>query len=171
MEEAGRPWQSGVDYTLRVMAWPQDLFEPTPSPDEVRRQLEHVLASPEFARAARLRDLLAFVVGSVLDGREDRLVGARIAAEVFRRREFDPESDSIVRTEASRLRHRLHRYYGGSGRRARVLIVLGRGDYLPVFRYRRPAPWWRRPAAVAIASTVLAAVVLLLAVVAARMGA
>jgi hypothetical protein len=140
------------------MAWTQDLFDPTPTPEEVAAQLRRVLASPEFSRAARMRDLLRFVVGRVLEGREDLLTSPVLAAQVFQRREFNPETDSIVRTEASRLRHRLHAYYSKTGRRDRVVILLGRGDYLPVFRLREvPASRGRIIAAV-IAGMTLAAI-------------
>jgi hypothetical protein len=41
-----------------------------------------------------------------------------IALEVFGRRpDYDPRLDSIVRTEAARLRARLAEYYAGAGRR------------------------------------------------------
>ncbi len=118
------------------MAWTQDLFDPTPSPEEVRAQLARVLQSPEFARTTRMKGLLEFIVLRVLEGREDQLTSTIIAAQVFERQVFNPETDSIVRTEASRLRQRLHEYYSRSGRRERVVIMLGKGDYLPVFRVR-----------------------------------
>jgi len=135
------------------MAWTQDLFDPTPSPEQVRAQLGRVLQSPEFARTTRMKGLLEFIVMRVLEGREDQLTSTIIAAQVFERQVFNPETDSIVRTEASRLRQRLHEYYSRSGRRERVVIMLGKGDYLPVFRVREvPARrWW-----------VIAAVVLVL---------
>lgn len=134
------------------MAWTQDLFDPTPSPDEVRVQLGRILQSPEFARTTRMRGLLEFIVTRVLDGREDQLTSIIIAAQVFQRQEFNPETDSIVRTEASRLRQRLHEYYSRSGRRERVVIMLGKGDYLPVFRVREVPTrrWWVVAAAVGI---------------------
>lgn len=126
------------------MAWPLDLFNPTPSPEEVKGQLGRILASPEFARATRLRELLEFVVNQTLEGRADRLAGHAIAEAVFHRgKSFDPETDSIVRTEAARLRSRLQEYYGNSGRRDRVHILLNRGEYLPVFLIREPRLWWR----------------------------
>jgi hypothetical protein len=127
------------------MAWPLDLFDPTPSPDEVRSQLARILASAEFSRATRLRDFLQHAVNSVLEGREDRLDSYAIAEAVFGRGgAFDPETDSIVRTEAARLRERLDRYYGNSGSCDRVRISLNRGDYLPVFQVQPPRTAWQR---------------------------
>ncbi len=126
------------------MAWTQDLFDPTPSPEEVRAQLARVLQSPEFARTTRMKGLLEFIVMRVLEGREDQLISTVIAAQVFQRETFNPETDSIVRTEASRLRQRLHEYYSHSGKHERVVIMLGKGDYLPVFRVREVPMrrWW-----------------------------
>lgn len=119
------------------MAWPLDLFNPAPSPEEVQHQLHRILDSPEFARAARLKELLEFVVGHSLEGRMDRLTGNAIAAEVFQRgSSYDPDTDSIVRTEAARLRSRLEEYYLRTGRHDRVRIMLNRRDYLPVFVIR-----------------------------------
>lgn len=127
------------------MAWPLDLFDPTPSPEEVRAQLARILGSADFSRAARLRDLLQYAVQCVLDGREDRLDSHLIAGAVFGRAgRFDPETDSIVRTEAARLRDRLDRYYEAAGRGDRVRISLNRGDYLPVFQIQPPRTPWRR---------------------------
>jgi hypothetical protein len=140
------------------MAWTQDLFDPTPTPTEVEAQLQRVLASPEFVRAARMRELLRFIVSRILEGREDQLTSPILAAQVFQRQDFNPETDSIVRTEASRLRHRLHQYYSGSGRRDRVVILLGRGDYLPVFRVRAVRTrWWLW---IGVAATVIAVLAL-----------
>ena len=121
------------------MAWPLDLFNPAPSPVDIERQLKRILESPEFARAMRLKELLVFVVGRTLDGRIERLNARAIAEDVFQRGgSFDPETDSIVRTEAARLRSRLDDYYAHSGRRDRVLIMLNRREYLPVFVIRQP---------------------------------
>ncbi|MBI2992718.1 MAG: hypothetical protein HYY48_00890 [Gammaproteobacteria bacterium] len=119
------------------MAWPLDLFNPAPSPDEVQRQMRRILESPEFGRTTGLKELLEFVVSRALEGRLDCLTGNAIAAQVFQRgHSFDPETDSIVRTEAARLRGRLEEYYRQSGRRDRVYILLNRRDYLPVFVMR-----------------------------------
>lgn len=151
------------------MAWPLDLFDPTPSPDEVRAQLLRILDSTEFSRAARLREFLQYAVNCVLDGREEGLDSYAIAASVFDRRDaFDPETDSIVRTEAARLRDRLDRYYENTGYDDRVRISLNRGDYLPVFQVQPPRTGWRRalvalrrPVWLAAIAAVLAAGILL----------
>ncbi|MBK5961333.1 hypothetical protein CCR97_24460 [Rhodoplanes elegans] len=46
---------------------------------------------------------------------------------------FDPNSQSIVRTEAARLRQELDRYYAEAGRDDPIRIALPRGRYVPTF--------------------------------------
>src|SRR3984957_10731057 len=88
---------------------------PDLEPQAVRRQLDRELASANFGRSARLSRFLRFVVARHLAGRDDELKEAVIAMEVFGNRDYDPKQDSIVRTEAGRLRARLAEYYVGPG--------------------------------------------------------
>ena len=92
--------------------------------------------APEFARSERLSRLLRFLVERHLEGRERELKESTIAVEVFGRRpDYDPKQDSTVRTEASRLRARLSKYYAGEGSRDPLVIELPKGGYIPVFRH------------------------------------
>src|SRR5438046_1835960 len=100
----------------------------------VRPQLERVLASPGFARNERLSRFLRFIVERRLEGRDDELKESLIGIEVFGNRDYDPSQDSVVRTEASRLRARLAAYYAAEGRSDSVIIELPKGGYVPVFR-------------------------------------
>ena len=50
-----------------------------------------------------------------------------------------PAQDSIVRTEAGRLRARLGEYYLGEGRSDALVIELPKGGYAPVFRRHEAA--------------------------------
>ena len=100
----------------------------------VREELERVLSSTEFARSERLSRFLRFVVERHLEGRESELKESTIAVEVFGRKpDYDPKQDSTVRTEASRLRARLSKYYAGEGSRDPLVIELPKGGYIPVF--------------------------------------
>jgi adenylate cyclase len=100
-----------------------------------RRALQRVLESPGFARNERLSQFLRFVVEKSLEGRGNELKESVIAVEVFgRRADYDPKLDSIVRTEAGRLRARLAKYYGGEGSGDSIVIDLPKGGYSPVFR-------------------------------------
>jgi adenylate cyclase len=70
-----------------------------------------------------------------LDGKDDELKETLLAVEVFGRKpDYDPKQDSIVRTEAGRLRSKLIEYYAGEGRNDSVVIELPKGRYTPVFR-------------------------------------
>jgi TolB-like protein len=108
-----------------------------PSADAVRGELERLLASAEFVASDRLKEFLRFVVAHRLAGRADSLKAYTIALEVFGRDStFDPQTDPVVRMEASKLRRRLERYYLGAGRDDPVRIDIPKGGYAPTFRYR-----------------------------------
>lgn len=101
----------------------------------IRQELERVLSSAAFARSERLSGFLRFVVERRLEGRNSELKESLIAIEVFGRKpDYDPKLDSIVRTEAGRLRARLIEYYAGEGSSDPVVIELPKGGYTPVFR-------------------------------------
>jgi TolB-like protein len=106
-----------------------------------RRQLERVLASSGFARNERMAQFLRFVVEQRLAGKDSELKESVIAMEVFGRKpHHDLTRDSIVRTEAGRLRSRLSEYYTGEGKDDVLIIELPKGGYVPVFRRRAAAP-------------------------------
>jgi TolB-like protein/Flp pilus assembly protein TadD len=103
--------------------------------EAARRQLERVLASPGFYRNERLSRFLRFVVDQHLAGRDEELKESVIAVEVLGRSpDHDPKHDSIVRTEAARLRARLSEYYLGEGKTDLLVIELPKGGYVPVLR-------------------------------------
>ena len=105
-----------------------------PSPDDVMAQLLRVLSSPEFAQSGRLQKFLRFIVEETLAGRADALKEYTIALEVFGRDDsFDPQTSSIVRVEASRLRGKLEKYNAIDGRNDPVCIDLPPGSYVPTF--------------------------------------
>ena len=83
-------------------------------PEGARQQLERVLASPGFLRNERMSRFLRFLAERHLEGSNNQLKESVIAVEVFARKpDHDPSQDSIVRTEASRLRARLAEYCVG----------------------------------------------------------
>lgn len=93
-----------------------------------RKQLERVLASPGFARNERLSRFLRFLVEKHVEGRHDDIKESVIAVEVFRRSpDYDSKQDSIVRTEATRLRARLREYSAGDGKQDEWIIELPKG--------------------------------------------
>jgi serine/threonine-protein kinase len=105
-----------------------------PDAQATRRQLERVLASAGFSRNERLCRFLRFVVEQHLEGKGAELKESVIALEVFDRSDHDPQRDSIVRSEASRLRARLNEYYAGEGKGDPLVIELPKGGYVPVIR-------------------------------------
>lgn len=109
--------------------------------DAARRELERVLASPGFVRNERMSRFLRFLAERHLEGNDGQIKESVIAVEVFGRRpDHDPAQDSIVRTEAGRLRARLAEYYVGDGTRDAVIIRLPKGGYTPSFELRDPLP-------------------------------
>lgn len=104
---------------------------------DARRQLERVLGSPGFLRNERMSRFLRFVTERHLEGNDNQLKESVIAVEVFGRApDHDPSQDSIVRTEAGRLRARLAQYYVGDGKNDALVIELPKGGYAPTFLYR-----------------------------------
>ena len=104
-------------------------------PEAARKELDRVLASSRFARNERMSRFLRFVVDRHLEGRDEELKESLIAIEVFSRKpDYDPKQDSIVRSEAARLRARLIEYYAREGGSDPIIIELPRGGYVPVVR-------------------------------------
>ncbi len=106
-----------------------------------RRQMERVLASAGFSRNERLARFLRFVIEQHLEGKDGELKESVIAIEVFGRKpDHDPTRDSIVRTEAGRLRSRLSEYYAGEGKSDTLVIELPKGGYTPAFHQPEAVP-------------------------------
>ncbi|MED5622063.1 tetratricopeptide repeat protein [Ideonella sp. BN130291] len=100
----------------------------------VEAELNRMLASPEFAPSPRQQRFLQYLVHHALAGQGVTLKETVLAVEVFGRHadRFDPRQDSIVRVEAGRLRRRLARYYGGSGKGSCMRVELPVGSYVPL---------------------------------------
>jgi TolB-like protein/Flp pilus assembly protein TadD len=72
-----------------------------------------------------------------LDGKTGEIKESLIGVEVFGRTPgYDSRSDSVVRTEAAKLRARLTEYYAGEGASDPVVIEVPKGGYTPVFHHR-----------------------------------
>jgi Tol biopolymer transport system component len=100
----------------------------------VRSELGKVLSSPVFAGSPRMSRFLTFIVEETLAGNSDGIKEYAIAIEVFDKRpDYDPRTDSTVRTEAGKLRARLSRYYQTEGRGDTLVISIPKGKYVPVF--------------------------------------
>jgi TolB-like protein len=107
----------------------------TCSEQEIRAELARVLQSSPFINSERLARFLRFTVDTAIAGRGDSLKEYLIGVEVYDRKPpYHPSQDSIVRTEARRLRSKLKEYYETEGQTDPVFIYFRPGTYLPVFR-------------------------------------
>lgn len=105
----------------------------------VQEELDRILSSPVFAKSPRLSRFLRYVVEQKLKGNGDHIKEYTIAVEVFDEGvDFDQQADSTVRTEATKLRARLSRYYETDGFDDPIVIVIPKGAYIPVMENRRP---------------------------------
>ena len=110
-----------------------------PIEEEVRLELQKMLASKDFDSSSRNRRFLTFVVEETLASRDDRIKAYNVALAVFdRSSDFDPLTDPIVRIEASRLRRSIEHYYLTGGRADRVRIAMPKGSYVATFAYANP---------------------------------
>ena len=115
------------DRKTRIISMTESLSE-----QAIREQLTKLLTSQMFARSARLCRFLRFTVDQVLAGKQDGLKEYVIGVEVYDRRpSYDPTFDSIVRTEARRLRCKLKEYYEYFGKTDPVRILFRPGSYIP----------------------------------------
>jgi hypothetical protein len=101
----------------------------------IREQLLRMMDSPVFMNSHRLSRFLRFTVETTLAGQADTLKEYLIGTEVYDRKPpYHPSVDSIVRSEARRLRNKLKQYYESVGRDDSVFIYYRPGGYAPVFR-------------------------------------
>ncbi|MEO7253843.1 MAG: tetratricopeptide repeat protein [Casimicrobium sp.] len=111
-----------------------------PSESLIAAELAHALESRTFARSARARDLLRYLIDSKRSGRSGRLKESAIALDVFSRdaATYDSATDGIVRVSVNRLRDLLDRYYADEGRNSGLRFEIQRGGYTPILRRSTP---------------------------------
>jgi hypothetical protein len=104
-------------------------------PEAIREHLATMFAAKTFSSSPRLQKFLHYVVDKTLTGESGIIKEYVIATEVYGRgAEYDPQVDSTVRVEASRLRSKLRQYYENEGRETVIRIELPKGAYVPVFK-------------------------------------
>jgi TolB-like protein len=107
---------------------------------QAARQVERVIASGIFAKAARSQRFLRYLVAAALEDPQQTIKEYTVAMEVFDRGpDYDPAVDATVRVEVGRLRTRLREYYGAEGREDPLLIELPKGAYRVVLTIREEA--------------------------------
>jgi TolB-like protein len=112
-----------------------------PSAAEVRAHLDTLLHNEALAISDRNRRFLAYIVEETLAGRGDRIKAYNVALTAFDRTDdFDPQTDPIVRIEASRLRRALEHYYLTAGKTDPLRIEVPKGSYVATFSYTEPEP-------------------------------
>src|SRR6201996_671143 len=120
------------------------------SGQSILEELARILKSPIFAQSDRLARFLRFTIDQAISGNKDALKEYAIGTEVYDRKPpYHPSQDSIVRTEARRLRSKLKEYYESEGKQNPVFIYFRPGTYVPLFRRNesvaRPAPGEESP--------------------------
>jgi TolB-like protein len=119
-----------------------------PSEAEVRAHLAQLLGSDALAISERNRRFLSYIVEETLAGRGDRIKAYNVALTAFDRTDdFDPQTDPIVRIEASRLRRALEHYYLTAGKADAVRVAIPKGSYVAEFSKAVPDPIELREAA------------------------
>ncbi len=107
---------------------------PPPSKDDIYRQLERVLGSPDFKASSQQIAFLKFIVDQTLNGNAGLINDHTLATQVFGRGpEFDLIVDPVVGIQASLLRRALDRYYSTGGKDDPIRINIPDGAYVPEF--------------------------------------
>jgi tetratricopeptide (TPR) repeat protein len=110
-----------------------------PTRSAISAQLARIQASPRFARAPRLCQLLSYLVENSASGDCRNLLEFAVGVEVFGRgKEFDPQADTIVRVTVRRLRRVLSDYYGTEGVSDPIRFSIPAGCYRVAFSMQSP---------------------------------
>lgn len=110
---------------------------PEPESPDVWKALNRLTTSRGMRRAKKLTELLRFLVEMTLNGNAHYLKETTIGVSVFGRPpDYDPKNDASVRSQASRLRAKLKRYYATEGYRDPLIIDIPKGQYAASFSWR-----------------------------------
>ena len=125
-----------------------EAFQPAVPEEFCRAHLDRMASGATFARAEQLRRLLQWLGDRSLAGSAVPPTEKEIGETVLRRKDFDPQTDSLVRKEMSRLREKVIQYYEREGARERIRVERN-GGYL--FRF----VWWDPPGREAVDQSAL----------------
>lgn len=101
---------------------------------ERRLLLERVASSQTFHRSARLREVLLDIGEKTLAGQTHELSEHLIGVRVFGRdASYNAAEDTIVRSSARQLRHKLTEYFATEGRNEALLLEIPKGAYVASF--------------------------------------
>src|SRR5579859_897332 len=97
--------------------------------EAIREELSGILESSIFIQSDRLGRFLRYTVETTLSGAAETLKEYLIGTEVYDRKPpYHPSADSIVRSEARRLRGKLKEYYEFEGKNDSVFIYYRPGS-------------------------------------------
>lgn len=117
-----------------------DLSPQHKGPATHRDLVRRIVLSSSFAKSPRLSHFLRYICNEQEEGRQARISEQSIGIAVFGRSpDYDSNADSIVRSHASRLRHRLREYFETEGLEEPVLLTIPKGSYIPRFELRNAA--------------------------------
>jgi hypothetical protein len=103
------------------------------------QQIDKLVGSNVLHGSESLCKLLRYLAQHALHEPGTRLKEYQIATEVFGRpADFDPQSDSMIRVQAGRLRAKLAEYYALAGAQDAIVVELPKGSYQLQF-HTRPA--------------------------------
>jgi len=109
------------------------------TPREILGALDRLRRSQALSGSEKLIQFLSFVVETTVNGNAGYLKETIIGVSVFGRTpDYDPKTDSVVRSQAWRLRSKLNKYYQAEGAEDPLIINVPRGSYVPVFVRRDP---------------------------------
>ena len=104
---------------------------------EARQEIQQLLESKTFESSETHRRLLEYLANKSLSGATDHLKEYTIGVEAFGKpASYDPQEDSIVRTQISRLRLKLHEYYNLEGKEDPVWVEIPKGSFRLDFHFR-----------------------------------
>ena len=96
--------------------------------------IQRIVASAAFVRSARLSDFLLHVSSVTILGNAEMLNEQEVGVAVFGRKSgYLQSDDNVVRSNASRLRHKLDEYFATEGRDEPLRVILPKGGYVPEF--------------------------------------
>lgn len=109
-----------------------------PVPLELQRVfLQKIVSSSTFARSEQLRRLLSWLGERAIEGVKPSEYDVGVSA-LQRPQDFDPQTDSLVRREMSRLRGKFFTYYENEGRGDSVCIACA-AAYELTFHWSTPS--------------------------------
>jgi hypothetical protein len=106
--------------------------------NQVRRQMERLLATAHFKNSRRYPALFRFIVEETLEGRGEFLKERLLGVRVFNRPpDYDTADDPIARVTIAEIRKRIAQYYHEEAHESEMRIELTSGRYEPEFHPRK----------------------------------